>query len=135
MTHARCRAPRRRVLRRIPRLRVRRGFTLIEMIIAIIVMAIGVMGLAGTASYVATQMGGANAQTIAAAMASKVSDSLSARRCSALVGGTQTKRGVTVTWTVEDSSRTRWVRESVQYKPKRGATKTVNYVVVVQCPE
>ena len=39
----------------------RRGFTLIEMIIAIIVMSIGIMGLAGTASYVAQQMGGGGA--------------------------------------------------------------------------
>lgn len=113
----------------------RRGFTLVEVIIAIIVIAIGVMGLAGTASYVAIQMGGANAQTIAATMATKVADSLSARRCSGLVGGTQTRRGVTVTWTVEDSSRTRWVRQTVQYRPKRGPMKTANYLAVVQCPE
>ena len=53
------------------RRRPRRGFTLIEVIIAIIVMSVGIMGLAGTAGYVATQMGGGNAQTIAAAMTTK----------------------------------------------------------------
>jgi prepilin-type N-terminal cleavage/methylation domain-containing protein len=117
------------------RLRARHGLTLIEVMIAIIVMAIGIMGLAGTASYVTQQMGGGNMQTIAAGMATKVADSLSARRCSALVSGEQTSRGVTVRWTVEDSSRTRWVRQAVQYKPKRGPAKTVNYVLVVQCPD
>jgi prepilin-type N-terminal cleavage/methylation domain-containing protein len=120
---------------RFVRLNVRRGFTLIEMIIAIIVMSIGIMALAGTASYVAVQMGGGNVQTIAAALSNKVTDSLAARRCSALVSGTQTRRGVTVTWTVADSTRTKWVTESVQYKPKRGSTKTVNYVTVIQCPD
>ena len=105
------------------------------MIIAIIVMSIGIMGLAGTASYVAQQMGGGNAQTIAAAMTTKISDSLSARRCSSLVNGSQTKRGVTVSWTVDDSSRTRWVTSTVQYKTKRNSTKTLNYVTVVQCPD
>lgn len=117
------------------RLRSRRGLTLIEMIIAIIVMSIGIMGLAGTASYVAMQMGGGGAQTVAAAMAAKISDSLSARRCSALVDGTQTRRGVTVSWTVKDSSRTKWVSETVQYKPKRGPTKTFNSTTVIQCPD
>ena len=112
----------------------RRGFTLIEMIIAIIVMSIGIMGLAGTATYVATQMGGGSAQTIAAAMATKVSDSLAARRCAAIVDGTQTRRGVTATWVVADSTRTKWVTSTIQYKPKRGATKTINYVTVIQCP-
>jgi prepilin-type N-terminal cleavage/methylation domain-containing protein len=113
----------------------RRGFTLIEMIIAIIVMSIGIMGLAGTATYVATQMGGGNAQTIAAAMATKVSDSLASRRCSALIDGSQTRRGVTMTWVIADSSRTKWVTSQVQYRPKRGATKTLNYVTVIQCPD
>jgi prepilin-type N-terminal cleavage/methylation domain-containing protein len=115
--------------------RDRRGLTLIEMIIAIIVMSIGIMGLASTASYVATQMGGGNAQTIAASYATKISDSLSARRCSALVDGSQTKRGVSVAWTVADSSRTKWVTETVQYKPKRGATKSLTFVTVIQCPD
>ena len=117
------------------RRRERRGLTLIEMIIAIIVMSIGIMGLAGTATYVATQMGGANAQTIAAALATKVSDSLAARRCPAIVAGSQTKRGVTISWTVADSTRTRWVTEQVQYRPKRGPVKTLNYVTVIQCPD
>ena len=117
----------------LPLRRVKRGFTLIEMIIAIIIMSIGVMGLAGTASFVATQMGGANAQTIAAGLASKVSDSLAARRCAAIIDGSQTVRGVRVAWTVADSIRTRWVTETVQFKPKRGATKSLTYTVVIQC--
>ena len=115
--------------------RARRGLTLIEMIIAIIVMSIGIMGLASTASYVAMQMGGGNAQTIAAAITTKISDSLSARRCSSLVSGSQTKRGVTVTWTVADSTRTKWVTSTVQYTTKRSTTKTHNYVTVIQCPD
>jgi prepilin-type N-terminal cleavage/methylation domain-containing protein len=127
MTHSRRRA----------RLRSRRGLTLVEMIIAIIVMAIGIMGLAGTASYVAMQMGGGNAQTIAAAMAAKVADSVAARPCSALINGSRTSRGVKVTWTVGagNSARTRRVTETVEYKPKRGPTKSVTYTLALQCPE
>ena len=115
--------------------RPRRGFTLIEMIIAIIVMSIGVMGLASTASYVAQQMGGGSMQTIAAALSTKVADSLSSRKCTSLVAGTQTKRGVTVAWTVTTATRTRTVDQTVTYKPKRGSTKTINYRMVLQCPE
>jgi len=114
--------------------RPRHGFTVIEMIIAIIVMAVGVMGLAGTARYVAMQMGNGRTQTIAATFATKISDSLSARRCASIVGGTQTKRGVTITWTVADSTRTKWVTEAVQYTTKSGP-KTVNYLTVIQCPD
>ena len=119
------------------RLRARRGLTLIEMIIAIIVMSIGVMALAGTASYVGTQMGGGRAQTIASAMSNKIADSLAARRCPSLVNGSQTNRGVTVSWTVTPASpaRTVTVNQTVQYKLKRGQTKTVTYRMIVECPE
>ena len=115
----------------------RRGLTLIEMIIAIIVMSIGIMALAGTASYVGTQMGGGRIQTIAAAMSTKIADSLSSRRCPSLVDGTQTNRGVTVTWRVTPATpaRTVTVVQSVQYTLKRGTTKTVSYQMIVECPE
>jgi prepilin-type N-terminal cleavage/methylation domain-containing protein len=118
-----------------PSRRPRRGLTLIEMIIAIIIMSVGIMGLAGTATYVAAQMGGGKAQTLAAGLATKVSDSLAARRCAAIVDGSQTVRGVRVAWTVVDSTRTRWVTETVQYKPKRGPSKTLTYTVVIQCAD
>ena len=114
--------------------RPRHGFTVIEMIIAIMVMSIGILGLAGTARYVAMQMGNGSTQTVAATFATKVSDSLSARRCASIVGGSATKRGVTITWTVADSTRTKWVTEQVQYKTKSGP-KTVNYLTVIQCPD
>lgn len=114
--------------------RPRRGLTLIEMIIAIVVMSIGVMGLAGTATYVATQMGGGSAQTLAAALSSKVADSLASRNCSALIDGSQTKRGVTVAWTVATSTRIRTITQTVTYQVKRGSTKTQSYTMVVQCP-
>jgi prepilin-type N-terminal cleavage/methylation domain-containing protein len=118
-------------------LRARRGLTLIEMIIAIIVMSIGIMALAGTASYVGTQMGGGRIQTIAGTMSTKIADSLSARRCPALVDGTQTSRGVTVSWRVTPANPARTVRvvQSVQYTLKRGTTKTVSYEMIVECPE
>ena len=123
-----------RMRRRRRTARVRHGFTVIEMIIAIMVMSIGVMGLAGTARYVAMQMGNGNNQTVAATFATKVADSLSARRCAAIVSGSQAKRGVTITWTVADSSRTKWVTEQVQYTTKSGP-KTLNYLTVIQCPD
>lgn len=115
--------------------RVRRGLTLIEIIIAIMVMSIGIMGLAGTASYVATQMGNGNQQTIAATLSTKIADSLAARRCASLVDGSQTTRGVTATWKITTATRTRTIDQTVQYLAKKGKTKTVSYQMVIQCPE
>ena len=114
----------------------RRGVTLIEVIIAMIVMSIGIMGLAGTAGYVATQMGGGNAQTLAAAMATKIADSLASRRCASLVDGTQTNRRVTATWTITTPiPRVRTINQTLQYTVKSGVTKSVSYQTMIQCPE
>ena len=103
--------------------------------IAITVIGVGIMGLAATANYVAMQMGGAGVQTVAASVAQRVTDSLSSRPCSALTSGSMTTRGVMVTWTVADSTRTRWVRQTVQYRTQRGAAKTMQIATVIQCPE
>jgi prepilin-type N-terminal cleavage/methylation domain-containing protein len=122
----------------VPR-RARRGVTLIEVIIAMIVMSIGIMGLAGTAGYVATQMGGGNAQTLAAAMATKIADSLASRRCASLVDGTQTNRRVTATWTITAPAtptlKVRTINQTLQYTVKSGVTKSVSYQTMIQCPE
>ena len=116
--------------------RARRGVTLIEVIIAIIVMSVGIMGLPGTAGYVATQMGGGNAQTLAAAMATKIADSLASRRCASLVDGTQTSRGVKATWTITAPiPKTRTINQTLEYTVKRGSKKSVSYQVMIQCPE
>jgi prepilin-type N-terminal cleavage/methylation domain-containing protein len=115
--------------------RARRGVTLIEVIIAIIVMSVGIMGLAGTAGYVATQMGGGNAQTLAAAMSAKIADSLASRRCTSLVDGTQTSRGVKATWTITATPKTRTINQTLEYTVKRGSKKSVSYQMMIQCPE
>ena len=115
--------------------RARRGVTLIEVIIAIIVMSIGIMGLAGTAGYVATQMGGGNAQTLAAALSTKIADSLASRRCASLVDGTQTNRGVKATWTITATPNTRTIDQTLEYTVKRGSKKSVSYQTMIQCPE
>lgn len=78
----------------------RRGFTLVELLLAIIVFSIGVLGLAGTAAIVSRQMNSAQYQALAATRAVARLDSLASVSCTMLTDGTSTNRGVSEAWRV-----------------------------------
>ena len=122
-------------LRRLRRARnPRRGMSIIEVMVAVTVLGVGVLGLASTASYVAIQMGGGGVATVASTVGQQVYDSLAATPCASLAGSTVTKRGVKVTWTVADSTaRYKYVTEAVQYPVRKGGTRTVTYVNLIPC--
>jgi prepilin-type N-terminal cleavage/methylation domain-containing protein len=79
----------------------RGGFTIVELLVAIVILAIGVLGLAGTTAVVARQMTGGHAQTMGSYIAASRFENLSGRTCAGLAGsGTATVRGVKETWSI-----------------------------------
>ena len=105
--------------------RRRDGFTLIELMVAIIILAIGILGLAGTSAVITRQMGSASRQTVAAAVAQSRVDSLSSIDCAGLApaggasSGTSTasfegrQRGVTERWRVTDGNDVKILTDSI----------------------
>lgn len=87
--------------------RLRPGFTLVELIVAIVILVIGVLGLASTAGVVTRQMTGASQQTVAANIAMSRFEQLRAVNCNALTvpsTGTARSRGVIEVWTVSQGN-------------------------------
>ena len=82
------------------RRQARAGFTLVELMVAILVMAVGVLGLAGTAVAVARLTGGATQQTIAANVAATRFEQLRSSPCASIKTGSATTRGVSEKWVV-----------------------------------
>ena len=112
--------------------RARSGFTVVEVILAIIVLGIGVLGLAGTAGVVTNQMGGGGTRTVAAGVAQSVFDSLNARPCTSITSGSAVMNRVNVAWTVADSGETRWIRQTLTFRTRRGM-KTYSYSSMIWC--
>lgn len=86
-------------------LRPRNGVSLVEVLVACMVLSVAVLGILGTSNSIAQQMGGGMRQTVAMGIAQARIDSLSSISCAgltALSSGTSTKRGITETWTVTD---------------------------------
>jgi type IV pilus assembly protein PilV len=112
--------------------RNRRGFTLVELVVAILVITIGVIGLASTAGAVTRQMGGSRRMLIASSVARARLEWLSAQNCAALTSGSTNTRGIAESWTVTPGTRSVSVQLGVTYTTTRG-NRTQSYSTRIPC--
>lgn len=123
-----------------------RGFTLLEVMIAVIILGLGITALAGGSMLVTRQVGRGKVVTVATQLATQKMDSLrmlaarvdgGGNRCTHggfVTGGPSTVRGVTLNWRVLNGSapRTRNVAVSAAYSTIRGV-KTIVLNTQVGC--
>lgn len=116
------------------RLSAREGFTIVEIIVAIMVLSVGVLGLAATAAVVQKQMASGERQAAAAAIAQSRFDKLTSINCKSanLVGGTQTWRNghVKETWTVTAGDNVKLIQETIQMT---GYKNNLVYTTYIPC--
>ena len=122
-----------------PTTRDRAGFTIVEVIVAVLVLSIGVLALAGTAAVVTKQMAAGTRQTRASTIAQARFDSLASVQCSALASGGATTTGtysgpnggqVTETWTVTDGNDVKNIVDKVYIY---GLKDTLTYTSIIPC--
>jgi prepilin-type N-terminal cleavage/methylation domain-containing protein len=101
----------------------RRGFTIVEVVVALVILSVGVLALAGSSAVVMRQMTtGARTGQAASLAQSRFEQFASRASCNAIVavggstGGTATSRGIEEGWRVTrpTSSGTVTVRDSVR---------------------
>jgi prepilin-type N-terminal cleavage/methylation domain-containing protein len=78
----------------------RSGFTVMELIVAIVILSVGLLGLAATSGVVMRLIGGGTHQTVAANVALARFESLRALSCGRVAGGSASNRNVQEIWTV-----------------------------------
>ncbi|GLC26248.1 hypothetical protein rosag_27610 [Roseisolibacter agri] len=115
----------------------RRGFTLIEVIAAIILLSIGLLAVAGLGVVAAKTTRRGSTQTLAAAIAQSRFDSLSSLPCATLAtagatSGTSTTRGVVEKWRVVDGWNVKRLTDSLTVP---GRANTLVYQSVIPCRE
>jgi prepilin-type N-terminal cleavage/methylation domain-containing protein len=118
--------------RKSPARATRRGFTLVELIAAIIILVVGVLGLASTAAVVMRQINGAGMQTRAAVLAQSRFERLRSVNCATAVGGTATSGGITETWRTTMQNRSMQMVVVVTW-PERGVTRSVTFTSQRPC--
>jgi len=111
------------------------GFTLVELMVAVMVMTVGILGLASTAAVVMRTMSGGRQQTVAASVVASRFEQLRNQLCSSVTAGTAATRGITESWTVS-AAGTKWklVVDSVSFAAtSRQSSRTHVYRSYVPC--
>ena len=78
----------------------RDGFTVMELIVAIVILSIGLLGLAATSGIVMRLIGGGTHQTVAANVALTRFERMRGLSCGRITGGSASNRNVQEVWTV-----------------------------------
>jgi Tfp pilus assembly protein PilV len=118
--------------------RARRGVSLVELLLSMIMLVVAVGGLVGTSASVTQQIGSGMAQTLAASMAQARLDSLSSLACHELdtraASGTVAHEGIEESWSVADGRNIKTIAVHVTIAP-RGAMHAVplRYQTIVPC--
>lgn len=121
--------------------RSRSGFTLVEVLVAVTVLSVGIVALAGNAAMVTRMIGRGKIDTRAAQLATLKVDSLRAAaysttpRCTVLAnGGPEPTSGISLSWTVTVAATGsgRDVSVSASYNTPRG-TRTEVLTTYIEC--
>ena len=113
----------------------RRGMTLIELMVAMVLLGVGLLGMAGLSLTVSKQFGTGARQADAALIVQSRIDSISTVSCQTLapsgpVSGTATTRGVTERWTITDGNDIKTIVDTVTFK---GRKLPLAYQSIIPC--
>jgi len=85
--------------------RSERGFTLAELLVAVVIFSIGLLALAGTASVIMTTLTSTQSRTIAAGVAESRFERIRTTACASRASGSATTRGIAEAWTLSHLPR------------------------------
>ncbi len=125
-----------------PKREGRSGFTIMELLVAIVILSIGLLGLAATSGVVMRLIGGGTHQTVAANVALARFEQLRALSCGRITSGSAINRNVRESWSVTPigpavSPRAMDVRLTITYQTsmRRGgsSSRTQAYRSQITC--
>lgn len=99
--------------------RMRNAFTLPEVLVAILILAVGILGLAASGTFIVVQAGEARAITEGALLAGRVLDSLRSIPCGAVGAGQETQKQATMRWTATPRTRSVAVDATLELTGRR----------------
>lgn len=114
----------------------RRGATLVELMVAMLLLSVGLFSVLGTSGSVVKQLGGGRNQTVAAGIAQARLDSLTSIGCQSLTpgnattSGTSTRRDIEESWTVVDGRNIKTIQITMTVP---GRMVPILYETIIPC--
>lgn len=113
----------------------RSGMTLVELMVAMVLLGVGLLGLAMLSIRVSKQHDGASDQQFAALVVQSRFDSLASIHCQTLapsgpVSGTTVTRGITEKWRIADGNDIKVITDTVTFAARK---KPLAYVSIIPC--
>ena len=115
-----------------PAQRARAGFTIIELLVAMMIFSVGVLAMASTAARVINMLSSAQTRTVAASVAENRFERLRAVSCASHRSDSAVTRGIKESWTVVPLSRTDDVTVVLKFSADHN-TKTQVYRSLLSC--
>lgn len=111
-----------------------RGFTIVEVIIAMIVLSVGLLGLVSTAALTTRMISQGQRYSEAAALANQRFEILRATPCPSMANGSNTVGQVQVTWGVTSIQSGRARQATVDVRSSTGTgTRSDRFQTVIYC--
>src|SRR6266550_8983706 len=83
----------------------RGGFTIVEVVVAIMIFTVGLLAMAGTASLIMMTVAGSRTRSVAATVAESRFERMRAQGCVAHTSGSAVTRGIREDWSVKTLAR------------------------------
>ncbi|MDH3496306.1 MAG: prepilin-type N-terminal cleavage/methylation domain-containing protein [Gemmatimonadota bacterium] len=113
----------------------RAGFTIVEVLVAVMVLTIGLLGLVTTAGLVTRMIGQGQRYTEASALANERFEVLRAQGCPAAATGAETRGAYNISWRVAGLAGGKGrALEVIVRSPTTRGTRTDSFSTVHFCP-
>lgn len=99
--------------------RPRRGFTLVELMVALMVFAVGALAMVATSANVMTLITASKNRALAAATAAARFELMRSQSCTSHAAGSATARGITESWTLVKLAKADDVTVTVSFVANR----------------
>lgn len=112
----------------------REGFTLVELMVAVLMLTVAMLGLLSTSAAITRMMGKSGRRSLAASVAESRFERLRSVDCTLLSSGSATARGgIAESWGVQRVARAVIISDSVRYLD-RGVSTSHAFQTVIPCP-